>query len=104
MGNMEKGLIERIKEKPAKAAVKTYVGIEFILKALQTAGETGKGIYDNSQDYIDIVGKVGYLASQVALPVLVGVSFGLLGYVATKGSGMFMDKYWYDENKSQGTQ
>ena len=90
-------LISRIKEKPAKMLVKSIVGLTFVGETLRATKDAVETIHEYEPQITNLIGQIGYWPLQVGLPLGELAFVGAIGYIATRGAGMMMDKEWYKE-------
>ncbi len=90
-------LINKIKKKPARYCIQAFVATGS-LKLTLDAGLYWMRNIDKCEPQIrDAIGYIGYWTGQIGAPLLsAGVTAGI-GYLATIGVGLAIDKYWYSE-------
>lgn len=90
-----KDLITRIKEKPIKYAVQIPIGMTFLYDALETAIKGSDLINKYESQINNALGSGGCYILQNGLTITQIVVSLALGFIATKGAGMLIDKDYY---------
>ena len=94
---MKKNLIQRIGERPLRYITQSMLTLQFITESLEHGVKVTDKIHNYASQIREVAGQGGYLIAQVGLPITQMAAIGILGYVATKGAGMFLDKHWYQK-------
>ena len=92
---MSDNLILRIGEKPTKYLVQGLVGLIFVNETLDSARKVAEFINEYEPQIRDTIGSIGYWIGQIGLPLVQAIGTAAIGYIATKGTGLIMEKYWY---------
>lgn len=93
---MAENLISRLKEKPIRYGAQGLLTLIFINETLETGIRFAERINNYEPQIREFAGGIVYWTAQIGLPIAEAGLTAALGYVATKGAGMFLDKYWYE--------
>nr|MBI4156629.1 hypothetical protein [Candidatus Woesearchaeota archaeon] len=96
---MADNLISQVKKKPMKYLLQGTVGIALLNEAIDNTIRLENYVHKYEPQIRNIVGYAGYLTGQIGIPLVETAGILGLGYIAMKGTGMFMEKYYYKPSK-----
>jgi len=92
---MADNLISRLEEKPMRYVAQASLAAFFAGETLGAIVKWTEGINNYEPQISGVAGEIGHWTSQIAhLMGEVGIIAGL-GYIATKGAGMYLDRHLY---------
>lgn len=92
---MSEGLISKIKEKPMKYFIEGTIATTFLANIVTNGREFATNIDKYDSQVRTFSENIGYLTLQIGLPLVCVGASALFGYIATKGAGLWFDKYYY---------